>query len=246
MLSILRNAGVFCALGILGLASPALAQSAETPGLSPALSASPPYSCVTNFYVDGVNGNDFQPRNPVRAVADDQNADNGSSHTPSAGECVNVLPGTYTLSQTVVFSHGGNSNSPTGFVVYRSTVPQGAHIVVGSNFNTGSDLIQLWTGYLVVDGFEIDGGNSFTSGHGINGCANGGDTSYNVAHHFVGINNIIHGMGGAGLSTCAAEYHVRAQCRLRYKCNQRQRGLRHRSLGAGCFGGRIVYSNYCR
>src|ERR1700722_20003413 len=110
MLSILRNAGVSALLGILSLASPALAQRVVTPGLSPALSASPPYSCVTNFYVDGVNGNDSNPGTQSAPWRTIQSADNGSSHTPSAGECVNVLPGTYTLSQTVVFSHGGNSN----------------------------------------------------------------------------------------------------------------------------------------
>jgi hypothetical protein len=39
-------------------AIPPIPPNANAPGLSPSLSAFPPYSCSTNYYVDGVNGND--------------------------------------------------------------------------------------------------------------------------------------------------------------------------------------------
>jgi parallel beta-helix repeat protein len=175
---------------------------ADTPGLSPTLSASPPYSCVKNYYVNGATGNDSNPGTAAKPWKTIQNADNGWPNTPVAGECVNVLPGTYPISDTMVFGNGGNANTPKGYVVYRSTVPQGAHIVAQSDFG---DLIQLWAPYIVIDGFEIDGNNSVTSGHGVDACADGGGDDL-IAHHFTAINNLIHDMGGAGLSTCTAEY----------------------------------------
>ncbi len=186
------------------------AAGGSTPGLSPTLSANPPYTCATNVYVDGVNGNDSNPGTQAQPWQTIQRADGGGSYpfyTPVAGECINVLPGTYSINTTIIFSHGGNANSPTGFVVYRSTMPQAAHILASSQFapNTNS-LVQIWAAYIVVDGFEVDGNHSVTSGHGLDGCANGGDPTYDVAHHFTAMNNLIHDMGGAGLSSCAADY----------------------------------------
>jgi parallel beta-helix repeat protein len=174
----------------------------NTPGLSAALSAAPPYTCTTNFYVDGVNGNDANPGTQALPWKTIGNADNGYPNVPTPGECVNVLPGTYSLSRTMVLSHGGNINTLTGYVVYRSTKPQAAHIIAASNIG---DLIMLWAPYIVLDGFEIDGNKAVTSGSGVNGCANGGGPG-NIAHHFVAVNNIIHDMGGAGLSTCTADF----------------------------------------
>jgi parallel beta-helix repeat protein len=188
--------------------APTLAATpAETPGLSSALSASPPYTCVTNYYVDAVNGNDANPGTQAAPWKTIQNAEASTNKTkPQAGGCVNVLPGTYRISNTLIFSHGGKGNTPTGYVVYRSTVPQGAHIIAGQAWSTfGGDMIMLWVPYIVVDGFEIDGNNSLAAGQGINGCADGGGYSL-IAHHFIAINNIIHDMGGAGLSSCHADY----------------------------------------
>jgi parallel beta-helix repeat protein len=176
----------------------------EKPGLSRALSASPPYTCVTNYYVDGVYGDDGNPGTQSKPWKTIQNADNGYPNRPTPGECVNVLPGIYRLRAPIILGHGGNSNTPTGYVVYRSTVPQGAHIVAASTLG-GGDLIMLTTPYIVIDGFNIDGNGVKTSGSGIGGCAGGGGR-YNIAHHFVAINNIIHDMGGAGLASCTAEY----------------------------------------
>jgi parallel beta-helix repeat protein len=171
------------------------------PGLDAALSMAPPYTCVTNTYVDGANGSDSNPGTEAAPWQTITNSESGQN-VPTPGECVNVLPGNYALSKTMVFGHGGNSNTRTGYVVYRSTVPQAAHIIAGGNIG---DLIQLRAGYLIFDGFEIDGNKSVTSGHGFNGCVNGGKPG-NIAHHWIAINNLIHDMGGAGLSSCTADF----------------------------------------
>jgi parallel beta-helix repeat protein len=185
------------------IAQPAIPPSANTPGLSLSLSASPPYSCSTNYYVDGVNGNDSNPGTQAKPWKTIQNADNGYPNVPTPGECVNILPGLYKLTKGLIFAHGGNSNSLRGYVVYRSTVPQAAHLVAG-DMSVGN-VISVWAPYIIIDGFEIDGNHARTSGHGIDGCAGGG-RMINIAHHFVAINNVVHDMGGAGLSTCTADY----------------------------------------
>jgi parallel beta-helix repeat protein len=202
--------GTFAA-GVSLLASSAVAQPmnpiAGKPGIDPALSQSPPYSCAVNYYVDGVNGNDSNPGSQSAPWKTIQNADNGYPNTPRAGECVNVLPGDYRLTSTIIMAHGGNSNAATGFVVYRSTVPQAAHLIAEPGIQSGAngDLIMIWAPYIIVDGFNIDGNHSLTSGAGIDGCANGGQPG-NIAHHFAAFNNKIHDMGGAGLSTCTADF----------------------------------------
>jgi parallel beta-helix repeat protein len=190
---------------------PALGQMmlpmAGKPGLSPALSASPPYRCAENVYVDGARGDDANAGTlaaPWKTIAA---ADNGFSRIPHAGLCVNVLPGTYRLSKTLILGHGGNVNAATGYVVYRSAVPQAAHLLADAAITSGGngDLIAVWAPYIVIDGFDIDGNHGATGGHGIDGCAGGGAPA-NIAHHFVALNNVIHDMGGAGLSTCTADY----------------------------------------
>jgi parallel beta-helix repeat protein len=186
-------------------APPAIPEAANVPGVSAALSASPPYTCVTNFYVDGVNGNDAASGTLAAPWKTIQNADNWSNHVPAAGECVNVLPGSYTLTKTLVLHTGGARAAANGYVVYRSTEPRGAHLIASADFAKTADLIQLWTGYIIIDGFEVDGNHAVTSGHGIDGCVNGGGPG-NIAHHFIAINNIIHDMGASGLNTCSADF----------------------------------------
>jgi parallel beta-helix repeat protein len=177
----------------------------EKPGLSAALSASPPYTCLANHYVDINAGNDSNPGTQAAPWKTIQNADNWGSNVPKAGDCVNVLPGTYPISQMLTLHTGGNSNSATGFVVYRSTVPQGAHLIAATGLNGIGDVVQLWTGYLLLDGFEIDGNKAQTQGSGIDGCVGGGGNS-NIAHHFTAINNYIHDVGGSGLSSCTTDF----------------------------------------
>ena len=189
----------------LAVAQPAIPAAANVPGVSAALSASPPYTCVTNFYVDAVAGNDANPGTRAAPWKTLQNADNWGKNVPAAGECVNVLPGTYTLTKTLVLHTGGARAAANGYIVYRSTEPRGAHLIASADFAKMADLIQLWSAYIIIDGFEVDGDRSITSGHGIDGCAGGGGPS-NIAHHFIAINNVIHDMGGSGLSSCSADF----------------------------------------
>jgi hypothetical protein len=206
MLHAAPGLALLCAAGAAKAALNPFYPLGSTPGPNVDLGLHPFYTCQVNYYVDGVNGNDANPGTQAKPWKTIQNADNGYPNVPVAGECVNVLPGTYPINRIMVFSHGGNANSTSGYVVYRSTVQGGAHIIAQAPFSSGNgDMIMLWAAYLVFDGFEIDGNSDVANGSGIDGCANGGSPG-NIAHHFVVWNNTIHGMGGAGLSSCTADW----------------------------------------
>jgi hypothetical protein len=203
--------GIMATVMLIGSMPQAMAQPmlpvAGKPGLSAALSASPPYRCAENVYVDATKGDDANPGTADAPWKTIGAADNGYSHVPHAGQCINVLPGTYHLSKTWIVSHGGNLNAATGYVVYRSVVPQAAHLIADAAIAAAGngDVMMLWAPYVIIDGFEIDGNHSVSRGHGIDGCANGGAPG-NIAHHFIALNNVIHDMGGAGLNTCSADF----------------------------------------
>jgi hypothetical protein len=184
------------ALTIFGFAGEAKA----APGLNAKLSAHPPYTCRTNVYVDAVNGNDSNPGTAALPWKTITNADNGWSNTPVPGECVNVLPGTYALQWPMTFTHGGTKGSWDNYVIYRSTVPQGAHILATANMGS---MIDLLGSYFIIDGFEIDGNNVTTGGVGINAC-NGKNP---IVNNVLVINNLIHDMGSAGVSMCGGDFY---------------------------------------
>ena len=150
------------------------------------------YSCVRNWYV-AQNGSDraggSTATTPWRTL---QRADD--SGLLRAGDCVNVAPGTYPVTTTTSLRHGGSANSPTGYVVYRSTTPHGAKIIASAQ-NMG-DVIDVQGDYMIIDGFEINGGNfglasnPFTTGSGL----------YGTGHHFQALNNLVHDCGGAGIA----------------------------------------------
>ncbi len=177
------------------------------PGPSAGYAAHPPYTCVVNKYVDPVNGSANNPGTQAQPWQHVYDADDGYPNTPVAGECVNLAPGIYPVSTAVVLSHGGNANTPTGYVVYRSIVPGAAHLLAEPGLGSAgsADIFQLWAPYIIIDGLEIDGNHQLTVGSGINGCAYGGQP-FLISHHFVAMNNIIHDLGGAGLSSCTADY----------------------------------------
>jgi parallel beta-helix repeat protein len=187
-----------------GAAIPFVVGHVERPGLSRGLSAVPPYSCITNRYVDAVNGSDANPGTEAAPWKTIQNADNGPN-TPVSGECVNLLPGTYWIRSTIILRHGGNANTPAGYVVYRATVPQKAHIIAAAGLGGNGDMLMLWAPYIMVDGLDVDGNSSLAAGSGIDGCAGGGSNT-DIAHHFAAMNNIVHDVGGAGLASCTADY----------------------------------------
>src|SRR5208337_1682121 len=91
------------------LALPALAQaqSVEAPGPSQALFNAPYYSCVRNFYVSPT-GNDNNAGTQAAPWLTIHHADSASR---VAGDCINVMPGTY--AQGALISHGGSAATAT-------------------------------------------------------------------------------------------------------------------------------------
>jgi parallel beta-helix repeat protein len=195
-----------------GEAQPVFPAAANVPGPSAALAASPPYRCVTNRYVDAVRGSDANPGTEALPWKTIGNAANGYPNTTVPGECVNVLPGVYPISNSLVLGGGnvaGNANHAAGYVVYRSTVMGAAHILAMDGISKlgNADVITLYGGFIIIDGFEIDGNHQAASGHAINGCAGGGGAMA-IAHHFIAMNNVIHDVGGAGFASCMADYII--------------------------------------
>ena len=157
------------------------------------------YSCLRNWYVSQ-NGSDSaggaSASTPWHTL---QHAND--SGVLRAGDCVNLANGTYPVQNTVYLNHGGNANSSTGYIVYRSTSPHGAKIKAAV---TGiQDVVAAQANYLIVDGLEVDGGNlgltntPFTYGSGI--------ASY--GHHFQALNNLVHDCGGEGIGATYKDWY---------------------------------------
>lgn len=175
-------------------------------GTAVATAASPPpvtstasYTCLRNWYV-AQNGSDKAAGTTAAAPwATLQHAND--SALLRAGDCVNVASGTYLVPNSVYLNHGGTANSPTGYVVYRSTTAHGAKIkaaAVGMQ-----DVIDAQADYMIIDGFEIDGSNlglisvPFTNGTGILG----------TGHHFQALNNLVHDCGGEGIGALYKDWY---------------------------------------
>jgi parallel beta-helix repeat protein len=160
----------------------------------PATPPTPPtnasYTCVRNWYV-APNGSDNAAGTTTSTPwATIQHAD--SSGQLRAGDCVNVAPGTYNTGG-IWLSNGGNANSPTGYVVYRSTTPKGAKIKAASQGMY--DIVTLQGNYLIMDGFEVDGSNEGLSSNPVSG----GSGFAMTGHHLQVLNNLIHDAGGEGI-----------------------------------------------
>ena len=170
-----------------------------TPPVSTPPATTTSYSCVRNFYV-AQNGSDNAAGTTSTAPwLTLQHANN--SGQLKAGDCVNVAPGTYSVSNTVSLNHGGNANSATGYVVYRSTTAKGAKIKATAR--NMQDVVDAQADYMIIDGFEIDGGNlgltsnPITNGSGLVG----------TGHHFQALNNLIHDCGGEGIGAMYKDWY---------------------------------------
>lgn len=172
--------------------------SFQKPGPSQVLFNNPYYSCVRNFYVStsGSDSNSGTASDNAHAWLTIQHADTSSR---VAGDCVNVLPGTY--AGGVLATHGGNAATSTGYVVYRCTTMLGCTITdpgkaMGVDPGSGS----VGPSYLQFDGFELASSNSnltFSSGFQANESAgNGGGTL--CCHHLWFLNSKVHGYAQAG------------------------------------------------
>ncbi len=172
-----------------------LARERQTPGPSAALFANPCYVCLRNFYVAPAPlGNDANNgASPTTPWATLTKANAGRI----AGDCVNLLPGTYNLAGEVTISSGGNASTPVGYVVYRSTVMGGAHLVATSRFN---HMIRITAHHVMFDAIDFDGNNHMAALCGIDA-----ERSANN-HHIWVMNSQVHGFGQSGIQENDSEW----------------------------------------
>jgi parallel beta-helix repeat protein len=176
--------------------------SAEKPGPSASLYASPFYTCSRNFYV-ATNGNDSNTGTLTSPWLTIQHADS-SSRQP--GDCVMVAPGIYEAQ--VLIQNGGNAPTPTGYVVYRCEALDACHILAPT---TG----HLWGfankgNFVVVDGFEVDGNDALKADGIADACFGSDASTYGTgksSHHIWILNNIIHHCNLAGVSFNNKEWY---------------------------------------
>jgi len=177
---------------------------AATATTTPATPATPvtstaSYTCVRNWYV-AQNGSDKAAGSTTTTPWLTLQHANDSGLL-AAGDCVNVAAGTYPVTNTVYLNHGGTANSATGYVVYRSSTPQGAKIKASAQ--NMQDVVDAQANYMIIDGFEIDGGNlgltssPITYGSGLVGSG----------HHFQALNNLVHDCGGEGIGALYMDWY---------------------------------------
>jgi hypothetical protein len=198
----------------------------EVPGPSAALLADPTYSlgigtiyrCVQSYYVDGTSGSDSNDGTAATTSgghgpwATIQHAD---TLTRSGGDCINVAAGTYTWTAQYqgwsgfTITRGGSDASPTGNVAYRCETLDACHLVYANpnpGWSTGV-LIAVAAPYVVIDGFDLDGGEAATYGGYASTCVDSSVQQNAIGHHLWVLNNKVHGcsLGGIGLSN--SEYY---------------------------------------
>ncbi|MES2055800.1 MAG: hypothetical protein V4564_07680 [Pseudomonadota bacterium] len=170
-----------------------------TPAPAPGPASTSSYTCVRNWYVasggvdSATSGTAASPWKTLGYA--------GSSSSVQAGDCVNVADGIYPAAGTIGLNRGGNANSATGYVVYRSANPHGAKLVASSRGM--QDVLDANGDYIIVDGFEIDGGNlGLTSSPMTNGSGLVG-----LGHHFQALNNLVHDCGGEGIGAVYKDWY---------------------------------------
>jgi parallel beta-helix repeat protein len=189
-------------VGTSATLSDGINDAGRKPGPSPALFATPFYSCARNFYVS-TTGNDSNSGSETSPWLTIQNADTSSRQ---AGDCINVAPGTYKAD--VVIEHGGNAPIPTGYVAYRCQTLDGCHVLAPGwghlwGFKNGGN-------FVVVDGFELDGNNALQADGVADACFGSDFATYGVGnstHHLWILNNIIHHCNLAGVDFNNKEWY---------------------------------------
>jgi hypothetical protein len=192
---------VFIWLAAVLTASQAIA--AQLPGPSLALYNSPYYKCVKNYYVStsGFDSNSgTSTSSPWKTL---QHANNAGR---SAGDCINVVPGTYS---GVQITSGGNLASSTGYVVYRCMTMDACTVNGTAGVNGNAGFFASGTGsanYVMIDGFTIVG-NGAVYGVGVEftGTSNGTVGTFGSHHDWI-LNSIIHGHGQAGIAFAQGDY----------------------------------------
>jgi Protein of unknown function (DUF1565) len=179
-----------------------LGGAAEAPGPSQDLFDHPFYGCIRNLYV-ATNGSDSNPGTRAQPWRTIQRADSASRQ---AGDCINVMPGTYANGAKI--THGGNFASATGYVVYRCMRMDACKITA---FDVGFSIVGMnAASYLVIDGFELAGPASASTqaayGQGMKVWNGGGNNGFATDHVWI-LNNIIHGYGQSGIQMNDGEYY---------------------------------------
>lgn len=169
-----------------------------------------PYTCGKNYYVSktGSDANDGSIGAPWLTLSHAVAFLNGQGGT-HGGVCVNVADGTYAESVNAG-PLSGSSDTPTGYFVLRSATPHGAVIQLPRGLPDYSDGIRFLNAkYIVIDGFEIVGNISTAENRNGGGITTFGDSaSTNRSHHLKILNNIVHDVGGSGISSQHADYWV--------------------------------------
>lgn len=195
---------------LLLLAASALA---EQPGPDPEAFATQTYGagiglvyvCSQSYFVDGTTGNDSNPGSMAQPWKTIQHAD-AISRAP--GDCINVAPGTYVWTAPFNQTQGGNAATPTGYVTYRCEVLDQCFISYQGPGGAGTWVWETVIPYMIIDGFDIDGGETFNYGGLADVCLVGSllDT-HAVGHHIWILNNVVHGCGLGGIDEQDSEYY---------------------------------------
>ncbi len=179
------------------------ANAAQLPGPSLDLFNAPYYTCLKNYYVSTTGSDSNGGTTSGSAWKTLQHANNA---TRSAGDCVNVAPGTYA---GVSLTSGGSTASSTGYVVYRCTTMDACTINATAGVNGNAGFYAAGTGranYVIIDGFTIVGNNgTYNVGVEFTG-STGGTVGTFGSHHTWVLNNIIHGNGQAGIAFAEGDY----------------------------------------
>jgi hypothetical protein len=192
-----------CRLGVC--VSPSIINVLQAPGPSQALFNDPPYTCTTNVYVatNGLSTNAGTQVSPLDIVT----AFTNKSWT--AGTCVNIADGTYTITSPGLDIGGssnttsGSSATPTGYVVFRAyQTMDGPHILLDTTQTGNLLVVDNNAAYIWIDGLNLDGQLSAT--HSSQAClqATGNGTGNlsdgRASHHVYATNMILQACGQAG------------------------------------------------
>lgn len=185
----------------------AQAAQAQMPGPSLELFNHPGYTCVKNYYVSTTGSDSNNGTSLTTAWLHLQHA-NDIGRT--AGDCVNVAPGTYPSG--MVIDSGGNLASATGYVVYRCMTMDACIIADdnagGYNGAIGWNTIKkpMLGSYVIIDGFTLTAPGQTQYGQGID-LWNGQSSNFAPSvHHIWIMNSVISGYGQAGVNMSDSEY----------------------------------------
>jgi len=151
--------------------------------------------CLRNWYIAPTGGGLGTQASPWPSISA---AD--TSGKLAAGDCVNLASGTYPITANNYLAHGGNANSVSGYVVYRSSIPRGAKLkATGSMYN----MFNVNADYVIFDGLELDGG----TGGQVASPTTGGSCLEFDGHHAQALNNLVHDCGGGGITAVYKDWY---------------------------------------